>query len=49
MKTKAKTFVNGHRFHGNRSIKLTKKSLKASFLEGLMKESLEKSEKLHHM
>ena len=31
-------FCNGHRFHGNRSMKLTKKCLKASFLECLLKE-----------
>ena len=31
-------FSIGHRFHGNRLIKLTKMCLKASFLERLMKE-----------
>ena len=31
-------FSNGHRFHGNRLIKLTKQCLNASFLDRLMKE-----------
>ena len=38
MKNEGKFFGNGHRFHGNCLIKLTKKSLKASFLKKLMKD-----------
>ena len=36
--TESNIFVNGHCFHDNRLIKLTKKCLKAPFLEHLMKE-----------
>ena len=38
----SQNFCDGHRFHGNCLIKLTKKCLKASFLECLIKKYKEK-------